>query len=102
MTARELAEKIVTIAREPHNLESMAVIKIESLLQTALDECKDKQFWLNPLEVDRMLKEAKAEAYEDAAKIAENHGNCTDRGCFSREEDCGIAIAKAIRAKELK
>jgi hypothetical protein len=35
---------------------------------------------------------------EEAAKVAEKHPDCTDRGCYDHGKLCGQSIAKSIRA----
>lgn len=127
MTPRELAEKLFYDTECQDAAEALKTL--ESLLSEALAEAerrgqrdcveegpcaaKLQDAYRNGYDgaekdafelIDFAVKKARAAAYEEAAKIAEKHGNCTDRGCFAGEEDCGNGVAKQIRlrAKELK
>ena len=101
MTPRELAEKICSIT------DYEIVSDIESLLTEAMEEeglkhDAERAGWNNTLRLKTDL--AKADAFEEAAKIADEHNGCIERVCLDRGLNCGVTIADQIRqlAKEIK
>lgn len=103
MTPQELAEKIHEYY-DGHLTDKFADLDIkfvESLLSAAMEEERETGNILKLLTIERIQKEAKAAAYEDAAEIADDEDCvCTD------EVNChgSVRIAEKIRrrAEEMK
>ncbi len=102
-----LAEKIVKDFPKNGEWEDNEIVALESLLSEAMEEAIDKaiaeRMTMPTDEVHKLqqeiLDEAKAEAYEEAAKIISEWGCSGEACCEASVATCCEALAEQIRQR---